>query len=291
MNWDTDKELINQAYFESINRCNIECFGLIKENFEKFKSIFPLIEFVLERVETMTSLISENRLWDAEIVNRSALESLVKLLFITSASGEEREKRLIEFWELLAEINSLKQSLQVKRNLMHFGDSEIHKVAFLPLILPDDLEASLREKWTKAKRLKLEQKWSFTEMLSSISKEFHGKPFEMLVALSHNYRMGSHVLHGDETGILIIKERNSRNQDEREIAERGHYLRILSDCFAYCLLIGIEVAELLKLKDKVKDFISMENRIDSVRNLIASYSGKVFEDADYDKYRSFDKKN
>lgn len=286
MNWEEDKEIINQTYFESINQCNIECFGLIKENFEKVRKVFPLIEFILERVETMTTLILDNRLWDAEIVNRSALETLVKFLFIITAGEQEKEKRLTEFWESLAEINSLKQSMQTTRNLKYFGESEIHRVAFSPLILPESLEVSLREKWTKAERLKLEQKWSFTEMLLSISKTFHGKPFETLIALSHSYRMGSHVLHGDETGILIIKERNSRSHNEKLIAERGHYLRLLSDCFAYCILIAVEISEYLNLKEKTDEFIEIRNKVDSISDLISKYSGKVFEDPDYAKYKS-----
>ena len=94
-------------------------------------------------------------------------------------------------------------------------------MAFLPLILPEDLEASLRERWSKAECLKLEQKWSFTEMLLSISKEFRGKPFEILSTLSHSYRMGSHVLHGDETGILIIRERQARSEKIRILQKGG----------------------------------------------------------------------
>ena len=87
---------------------------------------------------------------------------MIKLLFITSVSGEEREQRIEEYWESLREINELKLSNQAKKNLEHFGDSEIHRVAYLPLILDDNIERELREKWPKPKRQKLEQKWSFS---------------------------------------------------------------------------------------------------------------------------------
>jgi hypothetical protein len=34
--------------------------------------------------------------------------------------------------------------------------------------------------------------------------------------------MASHVSHGDETGILIIRERESRSLEENEIVDFAH---------------------------------------------------------------------
>ncbi|MGC1633780.1 MAG: hypothetical protein WA749_16845, partial [Gelidibacter sp.] len=185
MNWIEDKELITQKYFEVINLNNLELIAIIRDNYEQMKKIFPLVEFILTRLETVMTLAIDERIWDAEIILRSALETFVKYVFITSAEADEQLNRIDEYWNSLAEINSLKLSEQAKKNLKHFGNSEIHRVAYLPLILPEELETELRGKWTKAERQKVEQKWSFTEMVNSISNAYHGKPLEIIITLTH----------------------------------------------------------------------------------------------------------
>jgi hypothetical protein len=81
----------------------------------------------------------------------------------------------------------------------------VHRVAYSPLLLPESLEAELREKWPRKKRQEVEKRWSFTEIVNEISLKYKGTPLENIVALSHGYRMSSHVMHGDETGIQINK--------------------------------------------------------------------------------------
>lgn len=286
MNWINDKDLITQKYFEVINLNNLELIAIIRDNYEEIKQIFPLIEFVLTRLETVITLVIDDRIWDAEIILRSALETFVKYIFITTATKEEQSKRIDEYWNSLAEINSLKLSEQGKKNLVHFGNSELHRVAYLPLILPEELENKLREKWPKAERQKMEQKWSFTEMVNSISKAYHGKPLEMIVTLTHSYRMSSHVMHGDETGLQIIKERENRSPEEYQKAHIGHYLRLLSDCSVYCAFLGIETVSFLNLPDKRDFFFKTQEKLKDVQSLITKYHGKVFEDEMYNKYRS-----
>lgn len=286
MNWEEDKDKITQRYFQAINENNIQLFGIIKENLSEIQPILPLIEFVISRLESVTTLVLDNRIWDAEIILRSALETFTKFLFITTADKEEQIARIDEYWNSLAEINSIKQSTQAKRNLEIFSDSEIHRLAYLPMVLPDDLEAELRKKWTKAERQKVEQKWSFTEMIFSISKNYRGKPLEMIVALTHSYRMSSHVTHGDETGISIIKERESRSKEDYEIAMNGHYLRLLSDSFIYCAFIAIETMDFLNLEKNKKFFFENQKSLDDIQELVQKYHGKVFEDPDYEKFRT-----
>lgn len=285
MSWNHDKPIITQRYFETINLNNLELIGTIKENYDNVKQIFPLLEFVLTRLETVTTLVIDDRIWDAEIILRSALETFVKFIFITTADKNEQEIRIEEYWNSLAEINSLKLSEQGRKNLEYFGESEIHRLAYLPLILPEELEKELRKKWTKTERQKLEQKWSFTQMVLSISKDYKGQPLEMLVTLSHSYRMSSHVMHGDETGLLIIKERENRSPEEYEKAHAGHYLRLLSDCSVFCAFLGIETMSFLGMHEKRDFYFKNLNKLDDIQELVSKYHGKVFEDEMYNKYR------
>ena len=135
------------------------------------------------------------------------------------------------------------------------------------------------------KRQELEQKWSFSEMIKSISNSFKGQPMEMLLALTHSYRMSSHVMHGDELGISIIKERECRIQEEQENANRGHFLRLVSDCCTYNAFVAYESMNFIGVQKEKYIFLKSMESLKSIQVIIAQYSGKVFENTDYDKYR------
>jgi hypothetical protein len=281
--WTEDKQKITEAYFEAINKNNLELFRIIKIHVKELDGVLPILEFIIERLETVATLTVDNRIWDAEIVLRSAIETFVKYVFITTADENERKTRLDEFWNLLAEVNSLKQSEQAKKNLAHLGGLETHNLAYSPMLLPDEIETELRTKWTKAERQKLEQKWSFTEIVNSLSENYRGKPMEIFITITHGYRMSSHVTHGDETGILIIRERNSRPYEDRELAYFAHYLRLLSDIFTFCAFIGVETMNLLGLgKDY---FFKNQESLKDIQVLTEKYHNDLFQDKDYDKYR------
>jgi len=281
--WLDDKRLITETYLEVINLNNLELFGRIKPRLEKAEPILPLIKFIIDRLEAVMTLIVENRTWDADIILRPALEALIKLLFITTAEGNEQSNRINEFWNLLAEINSLKQSEQAKKNLVHMGESETHYLAYLPLVLSEERENEIRAKWPKAERQKLEQKWSFTEMINTLAKNYRGNPMGVFVTLLHSYRMSSHITHGDETGILIINERDSRLLADKELAYFTHYLRLLSDICSFCYLTAIETMIFLGLE--IDFFVKNQEKLRFIEPLTSKYHSDLFKDKDYDKYR------
>lgn len=284
--WEEDKTTITKKYTELLNSSNIMLFGIIRNHLEATKMIFPIITFILERIDTVIELAERYKIWDAEIVLRSVIETFTKFMYIATASKEEKEQRIDEFWNSLAEINSLKMSEQAKKNLKIFGNSEIHRIAYLPLILPDEIEAELRKKWPRKKRQEVEKRWSFTEIINEIALKNQGTPLENITALSHGYRMSSHVTHGDETGIQIINERDSRPEEDRNKAYRGHFLRLFSDCFAFTIQIGILTMTYLDLQDEKIHFVNIMEQINDIKDLQAKYKDKIFEESYYDKYRS-----
>ncbi|MGC1633779.1 MAG: hypothetical protein WA749_16840 [Gelidibacter sp.] len=93
-------------------------------------------------------------------------------------------------------------------------------------------------------------------------------------------------MHGDETGLQIIKERESRTPEEYEKAHNGHYLRLLSDCLSYCAFLGIETADFLNLANKRDFFFKNLEKIKDIKILVDKYQGKVFDDSMYNKYRT-----
>jgi hypothetical protein len=284
MNWLEDKKYITERYFEAINICNVELYGRIKNHLDEVRPIYPLIGFIIERLVTVTDLTTRDRIWDAEIVHRTALETFIKFLFITSAKKEEQQLRLNEYWNDLEEINRLKQSEQAKKNLAQFGHIEIMRLASAPNVVSHEEEIRLRTKWTKVNRQKLEQKWAFSEILNSLIEDYKGQPMEMFIGLAHSYRMASHVGHGDETGILIIVEREQRSEEQKDIANFAHYLRLMSDSFSYCMWTATETMHFIN--DDPNFFLELNTSLNDIRKLSHQYSLKLYDDPDYDKYRN-----
>jgi len=277
MNLESDKKIITEAFITGINISNARLFEIIKGHFDKVKPVFPLIEFTIERLSAVTDLAIRNCNWDAEIIYRSALEGFVKLTYILN-SQQERDTRLKEYRESLAEINSIKISEQAKKSLSVHNYNETSALAFKPMILEDEMESMLREKWPRGERKKLEQKWSFTEMIISLAKCNN-----VFIGLAHNYRYASHVTHADETGVSMIVERQQRTENERAIADMAHYIRLLGDSFFFCVSIGLEVSILTGQNPKF--FFDLGDSIKEVSQLGDKYLQKLQEDKLYDKFR------
>ena len=284
-NWIEDKEEITETYLEIINVINYHFLFIVKENFDRLNMVFPLAEFIMERFETVITLCINGLLWDCEIILRSTQETLVKYLYILNGDHSDVEIKIDEYWKSLAEIQSLKMSSQAKLNVDLLDDTDFSRIAFLPLILSTPEEERLREKWPKKERSKLEQKWSFSQMILELSSDTNNITKDYIMLLTFNYRIGSHIIHGDETGIGIINERRSRETGEKLKAEQGHYLRILSDILSYSTLLSIQTMKFLKLENESDKFIEYQNKINEISSIILKYEGRVFDDSDYDKYR------
>lgn len=284
--WEIDKEIITDTYLELIYSNNWNLLSILKENYTKIQDILPIIEFILERFESITYLCRKGMYWDCEIILRSALETFIKYLYITIGNEDESKNKINEYWNSLAEIFSLKMSEQAKKNLELIKDNDTYTIAFLPLVLPEHEESELKKKWPKVERKKIEQKWSFSQMIATLSSIGDKKTLKIISGLTFNYRIGSHLIHGDETGIGIITERKTRISEEKSNAERGHYLRILSDILSYSTLLSIQTTTYLNLKKEAIFFIENEAKIHDIDNIISKYEGVVFKHSDYDKFRS-----
>lgn len=241
------------------------------------------MEFIIERLCSVTQLATQGDNWDAEIIYRCALEAYIKLTFICSSSGREREQRLNEYWNDLREVNSIKQSEQAKKTLELYDQDEMMRLMFLPMVLDSKKEKNLRAKWSRINRKTLEQKWSFTEMVLSLSKNYYGNPERRFIGLGHEYRYSSHVTHADETGVLIIKERERREINEREIVSLAHTAKLLGNSFRVCYGIGNQITS---FANKNTTFYSeLNDSMKEVDDLGDVYLRILQEDEVYNKYR------
>ncbi len=195
----------------------------------------------------------------------------------------DRPKLLQEFWHDLTEIYTIKLSDQAKKNLTRSGDDEIHRLAYTPQVLSEDEEARLRAKWSKASRTQLEQKWSFGGIVAALSKKNKGTPMEAIDFMTHTYRMSSHIAHGDEMGINLIRERESRDFQGKIDVTIAHYLRLMSDGFSYCLLTALYTCQYLNVNSDF--FLELNQSLKKYDPMINEYHMAPFKDNIYDRYR------
>jgi hypothetical protein len=235
-------------------------------------------------MNTVTVLTQNDLLWDADIVVRSALETLVKFAFIADAEEVERPQLLQEFWYDLSEIYTIKLSDQARKNLAYAEEGdELQRLSHTPQVLSEEEEARLRAKWPKGDRTRLEQKWSFTGIVAKLAKKNKGTPQGAIELATHTYRMSSHIAHGDEMGINLIRERKSRSPQEQEDITISHYLRLVRDAFHYCALMALYTCKYLKADPSF--FIELNESLKKYDADIKAYQMVPFNDKIYDKYK------
>jgi len=203
-----------------------------------------------ERYQSATLLIQEGRLWDAEILLRSAAEAVFKLLFIARAEEAERVKRLEEYSVTLSRIADLRQSERARSKLATLpGDSPDCSV-FAAIVLPPEAEAQIRAQLPRKVRQALNAKWSFSEIIDWLDSTMtaRGLPSVTLTIL-HTYGISSHVLHADERGLALVHDRMARDDDVRAKLENAHAARLLSDVIAFYALTVIALEGVAAIGD------------------------------------------
>lgn len=250
---------------------------------DKFLSnIYNILKFISERNITVTILAQNNLLWDGQIILRTVLEASMKLFHLCNCPETERNDRLNQYLNDLDEIHSMKQSEIAKKIVLaNEGNSE-SSIFFSPMILSTEKEEMLKQKWPRQKRKALEQKWSFSEILMAQS-QFFGEKKELLFSLFHPYKLSSHLIHADETGIGIIAERASRSAEEKHKIELYHFCCIMSWSYHYLHLCGMTVGALLK--EDIKPLADIYSELEPIHAQIELYGKAVTADPDYDKFR------
>lgn len=89
MNWEEDRTLIVKTYYECVNN-NQELCSILKNNTVRCQQFSPIAIFILDRLSAVWYLTINNMLWDADIIDRSVLESLIKLMFMLEALPMKR---------------------------------------------------------------------------------------------------------------------------------------------------------------------------------------------------------
>lgn len=206
--------------------------------------IDPQLQWVLKQLaiscsqtsESALLLISYEHLWDAEILVRSVIEGTLKYAFLCVGSGTELLEKVQEYWEDLPEITRMKRHGRVQAffDEVDNPDAEAWRSVRDLLMQPDELNA-LRSQYPRGRRQQLEQKWSFSEIIRSLSNA--GVPgLEAMHTLAYGYGMASHLVHQDADAMGIIWDRRQREDERRIPLEIAHAARLISDLIVMAML-------------------------------------------------------
>jgi hypothetical protein len=187
------------------------------------------IHFYSERCQSVNLLLQEGKLWDCDILMRSALECATRFLFVSVAEGDERTLRIEEYTVLLNEIEDLQRSEKTRTAADQASYPDGAMLLGGAVLSPDRL-AELRAKWPKPKRTALTQKWSFSEM-ARVLRGFHRQEIDLRLfgSFLHTYAVSSHLIHADQTAMNLIWERRERPNQERDALVAAHAARLITE--------------------------------------------------------------
>lgn len=218
----------------------VECMGIIREYHSQAfsmrteknlhsETLRVLNQYQHDRTQAAYCLIVNGLVWDAEVIIRVVYETFAKVAFLATASEEQRADLLGEYWDLLGAVYDRQGALKAEageRLLKRFGSDGSSRVM-----------ASLRDQRVyrtdpledKRFRKQLEQRWSFSEILTALKSGRLGNARLIEVeALAHIYGMSSHIAHANSRALDLLQDRATRGSDLLQL-EIGHVCRMLSD--------------------------------------------------------------
>lgn len=178
------------------------------------------------------TLIANVQLWSSEILLRAVFEGTFKYTFLCLGDETERRTKTDEFLNQLPEMAKIKEQQRLRDLFSSVDDPSADDWNILRQVLIDDEELnSLRVKYPREMRKKLDHKWSFIEIAKKLSNPDVGIPeFDPInKLLVYSYGIASHLIHQDGDAIKLIWDRNQKTQEFRKVTELAHAARQLND--------------------------------------------------------------
>jgi hypothetical protein len=202
--------------------------NLIDPEFSNFAH--ALLHYYSDRIQSLSLLNQNGRLWDAEIVYRSALECSTRLIYVCIADEAEKKVRVREFFHDLQEVEYLERTSKAETAVTN-SNNEQTRTFVGGVVLSKEDELKLRKKWPKKARKMLKQKWSFSEMVREITC-YNNKNLDLTKysSLLYSYNLSSHLIHADHTALELTWDRNN-NREPLELQEliKSHTSKMLTE--------------------------------------------------------------
>ena len=201
-----------------------------------------LFSYLSERSQTVSYLVSSGFVWDGEIVLRSFYEANAKIWFICFREAGDRKALVDEFWGAFSVAHNRKQATRARAPVDLFRSvNRPNDEAILSALTSENLFNFGTD--AKETRKRLEQKWSFSEILKYLAANSPaGFEMKYIEALSHSYGIASHLIHADEAALDLMLDRKLRPPDELAALAKAHVCRIFSDQVSLWMLSAIALA-------------------------------------------------
>ena len=210
------------------------CKPLLDKDYE---GMHPKIRFVSTQLylschfssESSLILLQHGQEWDAEIINRSIIEGVVKYIYMLNGTEDEVLTKVQEYWDILPSYSAIKRSDRASALLTTVNEEDSSKWKSIEdlTLEPSDVD-DIRGDTNKQQRKKLEQKWSFSHIIQEFGNS-QDKRLAPLVHLGYNFGMSSHLIHKDGDGVAMIWERCVRTPERQELVKMAHIARTISD--------------------------------------------------------------
>jgi hypothetical protein len=217
---------------------------LINTRQDELDGMFQLALFSIDRIEALLLLVKANKLWDAEILFRTALEVFMKFLYIIRQKTPEATKeKLDEYWIHLNEIEKISLSHEATKLINTKSMSDPGR--FQHMVLNDEERASLEARYSKDDRKKLNNNWSFNGMYTSMLKDKEANNLLTLDTIHYFWKMSSHIAHGHKFGINAVILRKTVNE-LKNYNDLTQIIKLIKGSTMVCIWILLEMADRLQ---------------------------------------------
>lgn len=291
MSEDSPIRLLQEASLQSLTDIRDEVQSLFSrygsEPHPATQTLKNLFWYLSARSQAVSFLISYGYSWDAEIILRSFYETAAKILFICFAEEDEKPNLIDEFWNGLGPINDKRTARKATFAEKMFEKGGVSFSVFA--MLQDGRIFDLETEGSKSKRKRLEQKWSFSEIVEYLDQRgAAGKPLKGIKSMLHIYGLASHLIHADQAAMDLMHDRATRDLEERKILEGGHVSRIMSDQVSITWFCAKALCE--HFHGHFDDPVKMQNAFDRTMQLTQPFQA-AFDASQRDFYDQWSKQD
>jgi Family of unknown function (DUF5677) len=219
-----------------------------------------ILDAASRSTESALLLMSYGKLWDAEVIVRSAFEASIKFIYLLQ-DGAELAHRHEEFAEHQFHIATMKDDQKARDALTSVPDSSgAQWDGVRALLIPDEEREHLRATYDKPTRRSIETRWGYTALLDALVKS--GDPaYSTLGGLFYGYTFSSHLHHADYVGISVALGHRRLESPLRDKTDLQRLSRLIRDCFtcfelrlgAVCRFIQADTQVLSRARQQIDE--------------------------------------
>lgn len=179
--------------------------------------------------DSVAFLVRSGRMWDADILIRSLVEGSMKFAFLCIKDPLLRIQRNVEYSTVLPNMAEIRRQRHLEDLMKQIPNQSAPEwEPFRRLRMAADKIRILEAKYPRRLRSRMQQNWSFTNIVSELVQT-REKGMEALAGFLFFYGTSSHIVHKDSDGVGIMWERSTRSVERRMAVELAHAARQVSD--------------------------------------------------------------